>query len=198
MFSRRSALLARMNVCAARSTCAARLVERRWMSLAATLVKAGKADEIRRRCAWVCECAPPSTDPLVRFHCCIHRVMAGHSLTRALFLFYFSLAASSVLLLIVLPSRLLVTRQLLRLGTHFLTCDRIYSSLLCSNLICLRHCRLFCSYPLVFSNSEFWVRFLLTGTIHFTCKFSHLFAYKPCACWKEDENIFTRLPSLLL
>lgn len=152
MFSRRSALLARMNVGAARPTCAARLVERRWMSLAATRVKAGKADEIRLGGDGVRACVsarPPPPIHLYGFIASIALWPATHSLARALFLFYFSLAASSVLLLIVLPSRLLVTRQLLRLGTHFLTCDGIYSSLLCSNLICLRHCRLFCSYPLV-------------------------------------------------
>lgn len=85
----------------------------------------------------VCECAPPP--PPIHLYGFIAASIAlwpaTHSLARALFLFYFSLAASSVLLLIVLPSRLLVTRRLLRLGTHFLTCDGIYSSLLCSNAI---------------------------------------------------------------
>lgn len=69
----------------------------------------------------------------------------------------------------------------------FLSLDSFYDSgpiswlaigftLLYCVLTLLRHCRLFCSFPLVFSNSEFWVRFL-TGTTHFTCKFSHSSAH---------------------
>lgn len=88
MFSRRSALLARMNVCAARSTCAARLVERRWMSLAATRrVKAGKADEIRLGGDGVCVRACVSARaPLHRSTCTVsllHPSRYGRPLARS-------------------------------------------------------------------------------------------------------------------
>lgn len=134
MFSHRpsrvySALLARMNVCGTAAPC--RPVDVRSPASRTAMDEFGgntsESWEGRRDKVCVCECAPcdapPSTNPLVQFHC-IHCVMAGHSLasprlaprffsiSRSLAVPFFSIDCPAL--------GLLVTRQLLRLGAPFL------------------------------------------------------------------------------
>lgn len=159
----------------------------------------GRRDKARwRRRACVCECAPPSTDPLVRFHC-IHRVMAGHSLARALFLFYFSLAASSVPFFYWLSCPLV-----------FSSLDSFYDSGPISWLaigFTLVYCVLtlfayaIAVYLVLFRWSFQILNFGFDSSPGQHILLVNLAIPSPTSrafCWKEDENIFIRLSSLLL
>lgn len=167
-----SALLARMNVCGTAAPCrpvdvrspASRTAMDEFGGNTSESCWEGRRDKARWRCACVCECAPcdapPSNNPLVRFHCTSialwpathsHRLASRH----VSFLF---LARWQFRSFIDCPALgLLVTRQLLRLGAPFLHLQFtlvycVFPAFFADGVAV--YLGLYCSYPLVFTNSE--------------------------------------------